>query len=98
VLPYVRPDELLVTTGYALRENPDQLGALVRELHRRGVAALGVKLGRYLDEMPRSAVEAADELGFPLVALPASTSRRSTPRSAMPGPTIAAVDRGVSVA
>jgi purine catabolism regulator len=74
VLPYVGPDELLVTTGYALRENPDQMGALVRELHRRGVAALGVKLGRYLDEVPRSAIEAGDELGFPLVALPASTS------------------------
>jgi purine catabolism regulator len=74
VLPYVRADELLVTTGYALRENPEQLGSLVRQLHRRGVAALGVKLGRYLDEMPRSAVEAGDELGFPLVALPASTS------------------------
>jgi purine catabolism regulator len=74
VLPYVRRDELLVTTGYALRENPEQLGALVRELHRRGVAALGVKLGRYLDEMPRSAVEAGDELGYPGVALPATTS------------------------
>jgi purine catabolism regulator len=74
VLPYVGPDELLVTTGYALRENPDRMGALVRELHRRGVAALGVKLGRYLDEIPRSAVEAGDELGFPLVALPATTS------------------------
>jgi purine catabolism regulator len=74
VLPYVRQDELLVTTGYALRENPDQLGRLVRELHRRGVAAIGVKLGRYLDEMPPSAIEAGDELGFPVVALPSSTS------------------------
>ncbi len=74
VLPYVRRDELLVTTGYALRENPERLGGLVRELHRRGVAALGVKLGRYLDEMPPSAVETADGLGFPLIALPASTS------------------------
>jgi PucR family transcriptional regulator, purine catabolism regulatory protein len=74
VLPYVRPDELLVTTGYALRENPDQLGGLVRELHRRGVAALGVKLGRYLDEMPQSAIEAGDELSFPVVALPGSSS------------------------
>jgi purine catabolism regulator len=74
VRPSARRDELLVTTGYALRENPEQLGALVRELHRRGVAALGVKLGRYLDEMPRSAVEAGDELGFPVVALPATTS------------------------
>jgi purine catabolism regulator len=74
VLPYVRPDELLVTTGYALRENPEQLGSLVRQLHRRGVAALGVKLGRYLDEMPRSAIEAGDELAFPVVALPPSSS------------------------
>jgi purine catabolism regulator len=74
VLPYVRRDELLVTTGYALRENPEQLGGLIRELHRRGVAALGVKLGRYLDVMPQSAIEAADALGFPLVALPATTS------------------------
>jgi PucR family transcriptional regulator, purine catabolism regulatory protein len=74
VLPYVRPDELLVTTGYALRENPERLGSLVRELHRRGVAALGVKLGRYLDEMPRSAIEAGDELAFPVVALPGSSS------------------------
>jgi PucR family transcriptional regulator, purine catabolism regulatory protein len=74
VLPYVRPDELLVTTGYALRDNPEQLGALVRELHRRGVAALGVKLGRYLDEVPRSAIEAGDELAFPVVALPGSIS------------------------
>ncbi|HET8614743.1 MAG TPA: PucR family transcriptional regulator ligand-binding domain-containing protein [Actinomycetales bacterium] len=74
VLPYVRRDELLVTTGYALRENPEQLAALVRELHRRGVTALGVKLGRYLDEIPASALDVGDELGFPLVALPASTS------------------------
>jgi purine catabolism regulator len=74
VLPYVRRDELLVTTGYALRENPERLSGLVRELHRRGVAALGVKLGRYLDEMPASAIETADALGFPLIALPASTS------------------------
>jgi PucR family transcriptional regulator, purine catabolism regulatory protein len=74
VLPYVRPDELLVTTGYALRENPERLGSLVRQLHRRGVAALGVKLGRYLDEMPQSAIEAGDELSFPVVALPPASS------------------------
>jgi purine catabolism regulator len=74
ILPYVRRDELLVTTGYALRENPERLASLVRELHRRGVAALGVKLGRYLDEVPDSAIGAADELGFPLVSLPATTS------------------------
>src|SRR3954452_23232421 len=42
VLPYVRDGELLVTTGYAVRDEPARLASLVRELHLRGVAALGI--------------------------------------------------------
>ena len=74
VLPYVRVDELLLTTGYAMRENPEQLTDLVRELHAREVAALGIKLGRYVDELPASVLALADELGFPVVRLPDEAS------------------------
>src|SRR4051794_27868954 len=69
VLPYVREGELLVTTGYAVREDPDRLADLVRDLHVRGVAALGIKLGRYVDELPAGVRSVADELGFPVVRL-----------------------------
>ena len=69
VLPYVRAGELLVTTGYAVRDEPDRLAGLVRELHLRGVAALGIKLGRYVDELPAGVRSVADELGFPVVRL-----------------------------
>src|SRR4051794_13022060 len=69
VLPYVREGELLVTTGYAVRDQPDRLAGLVRDLHLRGVAALGITLGRYVDELPAGVRSVADELGFPVVRL-----------------------------
>ena len=50
---------------------PDELVDLVEVWPRRGAAALGVKAGRYLDELPPQMLAAADRLGFPLVRLPA---------------------------
>ncbi|GLU46479.1 CdaR family transcriptional regulator [Nocardiopsis ansamitocini] len=70
ILPWVKPDELLLTTGYPLRNDPHQLATLVRELAARGLAALAVKLGRYVDELPPEMLRAADEVGLPLLRLP----------------------------
>ena len=69
VLPWTNPDQLLLTTGYPLRQTGD-LGNFVADLHARGLAALGIKLNRYLDELPSAALRRADELDFPLIALP----------------------------
>lgn len=74
VVAWVRPGELLLTTGYPLRETPEQMVGLVEQLNARGVAALAVKLGRYLDEVPPAALELADSLGFPVLSLPGGTS------------------------
>src|SRR5680860_1227692 len=70
ILPWVRPHELLLTTGYPLRSVPDTLPALVRELADRGLAGIGVKLGRYLDELPAAMLAEADRIGLPIIALP----------------------------
>jgi PucR family transcriptional regulator, purine catabolism regulatory protein len=70
ILPWVKPDELLLTTGYPLRADPASLTGLVRALAHRGLAALAVKLHRYLDELPTDAVAAADRCGLPLLLLP----------------------------
>ncbi|MGA4507854.1 PucR family transcriptional regulator [Propionibacteriaceae bacterium G1746] len=69
VLPWTNADQLLLTTGYPLRQAGD-LAEFVRELHDRGLAALGIKLNRYLDSLPPEAVEVADEIGFPIISLP----------------------------
>lgn len=71
---WVRSGELLLTTGYPLREEPERLAGLVAELDAAGVSALGIKLGRYLGHLPESVVEVADRLGLPVLALPEHVS------------------------
>lgn len=66
---WVRPGELLLTTGYSVRDDPGQLVQVLDGLAERGVAALGIKLGRYLDALPEPVLARADELGLPVVAL-----------------------------
>ncbi|MQY02378.1 PucR family transcriptional regulator [Actinomadura macrotermitis] len=70
ILAWVKPHELLLTTGYPLRGTPQPLDALVADLDERGLAALAIKLGRYLEAPPAEMVEQADRLGFPLILLP----------------------------
>ncbi|MGW0066229.1 PucR family transcriptional regulator [Streptosporangium sandarakinum] len=70
ILAWVKPHELLLTTGYPLRNTPQSLGRLVADLDERGLAALAVKPGRYLDRLPAEMAEQADRLGFPLIRLP----------------------------
>jgi purine catabolism regulator len=70
VLPWVKPRELLITTGSPLRSRPDALAELVVDLDDRGVGALGVGLDRYLPELPATMLAEADRRGFPLIRLP----------------------------
>lgn len=70
ILSWVKPQELLLTTGYPLRNTPQSLEHLVGDLDQRGLAALAIKLGRYLDELPPAMLSEADRLGFPIILLP----------------------------
>jgi PucR family transcriptional regulator, purine catabolism regulatory protein len=67
---WVKPHEFLLTTAYPLRGRPETLASLVTDLDEAGLAGLGIKLGRYLDEVPADMLAAAEERGFPLVQLP----------------------------
>ncbi|MGA4670736.1 PucR family transcriptional regulator [Propionibacteriaceae bacterium Y1923] len=69
VLPWTNPDQLLLTTGYPLQQAGD-LSEFITSLAERGLAALGIKLNRYLDELPEQALATADALDFPLLTLP----------------------------
>lgn len=70
ILPWVKPHELLLTTGYPLRNTPQSLAGLMGDLDARGLAALAIKVGRYLDELPAELLTEADRLGFPVIQLP----------------------------
>ena len=70
ILPWVKPYELLLTTGYPLRDTPDGLVRLVGDLAHRGLAAILIKPGRYIDELPAEMLAEADRHGLPIVELP----------------------------
>lgn len=69
IVAWVKPHELLLTTGYPLREVPQGLARLVAELDDVGVAAVAVKLRRYLDQLPEDMLAEADRRGLPVLLL-----------------------------
>ncbi|WP_293782278.1 PucR family transcriptional regulator [uncultured Aeromicrobium sp.] len=81
IVNWVRPHALLVTSGYPLMSldvdgDPGhrEFVELVRGLDELDVAALGIKVGRFLDEVPAPVLQVADELGFPILGLSAETA------------------------
>jgi PucR family transcriptional regulator, purine catabolism regulatory protein len=77
ILAWVKPHELLLTTAFPLTQGaaaaldqPELLLELITALNAQPLAALAVKLGRYLDAMPQPVLDRADELGFPILRLP----------------------------
>jgi PucR family transcriptional regulator, purine catabolism regulatory protein len=71
VVDFVRASELLVTSGYPLGDaTADTLTTLIRDLVAKGLAGAGIKLGRYVRELPAQVLSLADELRFPLLDLP----------------------------
>lgn len=83
VVDWVRPGELLMTTGYPFRQEPEAFETLVVQLAARGVAALGIKTKRFIDAVPESAVRAANKHGLPLIELPPGTAFSDVVREVM---------------
>lgn len=64
---FVRSGSMLLTTAYPIHHDPGLLMKLAPVLHDKGLAALAIKIGRYIDALPTGLVELCDELGFPLL-------------------------------
>lgn len=62
--------ELLLTTGYLLKDDLELQKNLIKDLHERGCAALGIKLKRYIDDLPKIMLEQSNEYKFPIIAIP----------------------------
>ena len=74
ILDWVKPDELLLTTAYPLREDPKALTELVPHLIDHGLAGMAIKPTRYIGAIPESMISEAERLGFPLIELPPPAS------------------------
>ncbi len=74
IIDWVRPGEFLMTTGYPFRDHPDALADLIPRLYDKGLAALGIKTKRFIQEVPESVIQVAQQYGLPLIELPIDTT------------------------
>jgi PucR family transcriptional regulator, purine catabolism regulatory protein len=70
ILPWVKPHELLLTTGYPLRDDAQRLVGLTADLADVGLSALAIKLHRYLDDLPPAMLAEAEARDLPVLLLP----------------------------
>ena len=74
ILDWVKPDELLLTTAYPLREEPAAIEELIPQLVEHGLAGMAIKPTRYIGAIPELMIADADRLNFPLIELPPPAS------------------------
>ncbi|MCT2537779.1 PucR family transcriptional regulator [Aquibacillus koreensis] len=71
---FLKPNELLVTTAYHVKDQPQLLVDLVEQMDQKGCAALGIKTKRFLRKIPEEVIQRANELAFPIIELPLESS------------------------
>lgn len=74
---WVKPGDFIITTGYSLKKNDTTLENIVQMMIAKGAAALGIKVGRFIDEIPEKIIQYAEEHNFPILCVPLAASYNS---------------------
>lgn len=70
IVDWVKEGELLFTTLYSIKDDEKALKNIVPKLAKKNLAGLGIKPGRYINEIPDFMIEQAKEHNFPLLKIP----------------------------
>lgn len=69
VFNWVRHGDLLLTTAYSIKDNPNAQNELIPKLSENGIAAIGIKTKRYLPQVPKKMIDLSNEHGLPILEL-----------------------------
>lgn len=58
--------EVILTTAFLYKENAEMQTRFVQKLIDMGVVALGIKIGRYIEELPAAVLDIANKNSFPI--------------------------------
>ncbi|MGM0445024.1 MAG: PucR family transcriptional regulator [Bacillota bacterium] len=70
IVDWVKEGELLFTTLYSIKDDEDALKNLIPKLAENNLAGLGIKPGRYINQIPEFMIEQAKVHNFPLLKIP----------------------------
>ena len=71
---YIPKHVFLLTTAMTYKDNPAGLIPLIDSLIRVESAGLGIKVGRFLEEIDRSIIDYANSVHFPLIQIPSTAT------------------------
>lgn len=66
---WLKGGELLITTGFSFKDDPNLRRRTIFDLAEQKVAAFGIKTGQYFQNVPEDMVEHANRVGLPLIQL-----------------------------
>lgn len=67
---WLKGGEILITTGYIMRDNISEFLYLIKNIDGVKAAALFIKMKRFIDKLPEDVLDLANSLGFPIVSVP----------------------------
>lgn len=70
VIRWIKKDELVLTTGYIFKDDPEAQIKIIRELKETGCCALGIKIKRFFETIPEIMIEEAERVGLTLIEVP----------------------------
>lgn len=73
IAAFIPKNIFLLTTAMSFKNNQENLFPFIDSLQKAGVAALGIKLGRFLEKIDQEVLDYADSLHFPIIQVPGTT-------------------------
>lgn len=70
IYAWMKGGEFLITSAYVVKDSPDYIATLISKLDEWGASAFGIKFGRFIEKLPEQARKVAEELNFPIIAIP----------------------------
>ena len=70
VIKFLDKNHLLLTTGYAFKDDPEKFCELIQQMHELNCSGLVIKISRFFNELPSEVKLLADDLAFPIIDLP----------------------------
>lgn len=70
VINFLAENHLLLSTGYAFKDDIEQFCELIKQMHDLNCSGLVIKISRFFHELPPEVKLLADDLAFPIIDLP----------------------------
>jgi len=67
---WISENDFLITNTYLIMLNEEIRITLIKKLHQSNAAAIGIKLDRFLTQLPQEMIDIANHLYFPIIILP----------------------------